>query len=97
MEEWVMIKTFRHKGLQLLFNKNNESRIRPDLVKRVRRRLDILDQASTLEELNILGFNFHTLKGHKPKRYTIHVNGPYCITFEWQDGHVYAVDFENYH
>ena len=26
------------------------------------------------------GFNFHGLQG-VPKRYSIHVNGPWCITF----------------
>jgi len=33
----------------------------------------------------------------KPQRYTIHVNGPWCITFEWQDGKALRVDLEQYH
>ncbi|CDQ09665.1 Plasmid maintenance system killer protein (fragment) [Acidithiobacillus ferrivorans] len=33
----------------------------------------------------------------KPKRYTVHVNGPYCITFEWWDGDAWRIDLENYH
>lgn len=49
------------------------------------------------EYLNLPGFNFHALRGYKPKRYTVHVNGPWCITFEFLDGNAYAVDFENYH
>jgi len=31
------------------------------------------------------------------KRYTIHVNGPWCITFEFQDGDAYRVDLKQYH
>jgi proteic killer suppression protein len=27
----------------------------------------------------------------------VHVNGPWCVTFEFQDGHAYQVDFEQYH
>lgn len=42
------------------------------------------------------GFDFHALRG-KPQRYTIHVNGPWCITFEWQDGTALRVDLEQYH
>jgi len=32
-----------------------------------------------------------------PKRYTIHVNGPWSITFEFDAGDAYRVDFEQYH
>jgi plasmid maintenance system killer protein len=28
---------------------------------------------------------------------SIHVNGPWCITFEWQDGKALRVDLEQYH
>jgi plasmid maintenance system killer protein len=31
------------------------------------------------------------------KRYTVHVNGPWCITFEFDDGDALRVDFEQYH
>ncbi|MBW1834061.1 MAG: type II toxin-antitoxin system RelE/ParE family toxin [Deltaproteobacteria bacterium] len=31
------------------------------------------------------------------KRYSIHVNGPWCITFEWEDGEALRVDLEQYH
>jgi plasmid maintenance system killer protein len=32
-----------------------------------------------------------------PKRYSIHVNGPWCITFEWKQGEALRVDLEQYH
>ena len=91
-----MIKSFRHKGLAELFEYGRSSKIRQDLQQRLLRRLDALDQAETLGELNIPGFNFHGLQG-KPKRYSIHANGPWCITFEWQDGQALKVDLEQYH
>jgi len=91
-----MIKSFRHKGLAELFEYGRSSKIRQDLQQRLLRRLDALDMAETLDELNIPGFNFHGLHG-KPKRYSIHVNGPWCITFEWHDGLVLRVDLEQYH
>jgi plasmid maintenance system killer protein len=33
----------------------------------------------------------------RPRRYSIHVNGPWCITFEWRDGRALRVDLEQYH
>lgn len=47
--------------------------------------------------MNLPGFDFHALRGFEPTRYTVHVNGPWCVTFEFRDGDAFAVDFEQYH
>ena len=91
-----MIRSFRHAGLARYFNDGNPSGIAAGLAERIRRRLMALAQATKPSDLNAPGFNFHALKG-KPKRYSIHVNGPWCITFEWIDGDAWRVDLENYH
>ncbi|MBI5121602.1 MAG: type II toxin-antitoxin system RelE/ParE family toxin [Rhodospirillales bacterium] len=91
-----MIRSFRHKGLARLFLDNDPSRVRADLVQRCHTRLRSLHAAQRPEDLNVPGYNFHGLQG-KPKRYTIHVNGPWCITFEWEDGYALRVDLEQYH
>jgi proteic killer suppression protein len=74
----------------------HSSKVRHDLQKRILRRLDTMDSAGELEDLNIPGFDFHGLEG-KPKRYSIHINGPFCLTFEWEDDDIYRIDLENYH
>jgi len=91
-----MIRSFKHRGLKELFDRGQSRRIRPDLQRRCLVRLDAIDAAAGLDELNVPGFDFHRLRG-KPTRYTIHVNGPWCITFEWQDGDAFRVDLEQYH
>jgi toxin HigB-1 len=91
-----MIRNFRHKGLAELFERGYTRRIQQDLHARYLRRLEILDQAETLAESNVPGFNLHALHG-VPKRHSIHVNGPWCITFEWVRGEAVRVDFEQYH
>ena len=91
-----MIKGFRHKGLAELFERGRTSRVRPDLQSRCLRRLEALDQAELLTDLNVPGFNFNGLHG-VPKRYSIHVSGPWSITFEWEDGEALRVDLEQYH
>jgi hypothetical protein len=48
-----------------------------------------------LIDLNVPGFNFHGLQGI-PKRYSIHVNGPWCITFEWEEDEALRVDLESH-
>lgn len=91
-----MIRGFRHKGLKELFETGSSRKVRDDLKARALRRLDVLDQATDLSELNIPGFAFHPLRG-KPQRYSLHVNGPWCITFEWQEGDALQVDLVQYH
>jgi proteic killer suppression protein len=46
------------------------------------------------EEMNVPSFNFHPLRGFKPTRYSVHVNGP---SFDFEDGDACRVDFEQYH
>jgi toxin HigB-1 len=91
-----MIRSFRHKGLKELFELGSSRKVRPDLQVRALRRLDVLHSAEDLAELNVPGFDFHPLRGI-PKRYSLHVNGPWCITFAWEDGQAVLVDLEQYH
>ena len=90
-----MIKTFRHKGLEKLFLKGEVKGLPPSLLARIERRLSALNAAKIPQDLNLPGFDFHALAG-KPKRYTVHVSGNWCITYGWDEGAV-DVDFEDYH
>lgn len=90
-----MIKTFRSKDLENLWA-GRRSKIDAKLHTRIMARLDALDVATSPESTNLPGFNFHALHG-KPKRYTLHVNGPWCVTFEFEGGDALHVDFEQYH
>ena len=92
-----MIKSFRSKALARLFMTGKSSLVQASLRSRAVIILDILDQASILSDLNLPGLKFHPLHGYRPKRYTIHVNGPWCITFEFSEGEVSRVDLEQYH
>lgn len=91
-----MIRSFRNKGLKELFETGASKRVSNSLHQRIIVRLDALDAATSLKELNQPGFDFHPMRG-KPQRYTIHVNGPWCITFEWEGGDASRVDLVQYH
>jgi toxin HigB-1 len=91
-----VIKNIRHKGLKELFKSGANRRIGNSYKDRAMRRLDALNEAATPEELNIPGFDFHKLQGN-PVRYSIHVNGNYCITFGWDGYNAIDVDFVDYH
>ena len=92
-----MIRSFKSKPLAELWEKGRASKIDAKMHERILRRLDRLDAAAMPQEMNIPGFDFHALRGFKPTRYSVHVNGPWCITFEFEDGDACRVDFEQYH
>jgi proteic killer suppression protein len=91
-----VIRSFRHAGLRELFETGSSARVRPDLQRRALVRLKVLDEAVLLTDLNVPGFNFHRLRG-KPVRFSLHVNGPWCLTFEWENGDALRVNLEQYH
>ncbi len=92
-----VIKTFRHKPLADLWSKGQARKVDARLHARILRLLDRLDQAVRPQEMDVAGTAFHALRGFKPTRYTVHVNGPWCITFEFTDGHAFEIDLEQYH
>jgi proteic killer suppression protein len=92
-----MIRTFKSKALAELWEKGRTSKIDVKMHNRIFARLDRLDVAVRPDEMNVPGFDFHALRGFKPIRYSVHVNGPWCITFEFEEGDAFRVDFEQYH
>jgi proteic killer suppression protein len=92
-----MIKTFKSKALSDLWSNGKARKIDARLRGRILIRLDRLDVAARADEMDVPGFDFHALKGFKPIRYTVHVNGPWCITFEFENGDAHRVDFEQYY
>ena len=91
-----MIESFKHKGLQELFEKGASAKVQKALAERALRRLDAIDMAKIPEALKVPGFDFHGLQG-KPKRFAVAVNGPWRITFGFENGDAVSVDLEQYH
>ena len=92
-----MIRSFKNKALAELWERGQSAKIDARMYNRILARLDRLDVAIRPDEMNVPGFDFHALRGFKPMRYSVHVNGPWCITFEFEDGDASRVDFEQYH
>ena len=93
-----MLKSFKHKGLKELYETGRTAKINQQMHERIIRRVDALVSATKPEDMNLPGFDFHALQGFDPTRYSVHVNGPWCITFEFDEqGNVLRVNFEQYH
>ncbi|MCZ7558379.1 MAG: type II toxin-antitoxin system RelE/ParE family toxin [Bacteroidia bacterium] len=92
-----MIKSFRHKGLRRFFETGDTSGVQTTHVKRLRLQMAALDTARTIDDMDIPGFRLHPLKGELHGRWSITVSSNWRITFEFQNGDAYIVDYEDYH
>lgn len=92
-----MIKSFRHKGLRKLFETGSTAGVQASHAKRLRMQLAALETAQTVDDVDLPGFALHPLKGEMRGRWAISVNGNWRLTFEFQDGNAYVLDYEDYH
>lgn len=93
-----MIKSWKHKGLQKLFEKGDASGVQAKDAERIKLRLLVLDEAVTTDEFKQYpGFKFHSLKGDKQNLFAITVRANWRITFEFKDGDAYILNLEDYH
>ena len=92
-----VIRTFKSKPLADLWSTGRSAKIDQKMHRRILIRLDRLNVAASSSEMNVPGFNFHALRGFDPLRYSVHVNGPWCLTFEFNNGDAWRIDFEQYH
>jgi toxin HigB-1 len=92
-----MIKSFRHKGLQRLYETGSTAGIQPRHAHRLRMLLAALDTAATIDDMDVPGFRLHPLRGRQKGRWSVWIDGNWRLTFEFRDGNAFVVDYEDYH
>ena len=92
-----MIRTFRHKGLELFFTKGDHRKIPADRAARIERMLDRLDASEHPADMNLPGYRWHPLKGAQKGRYACDVSGNERLTFGFDGKDAVDVDLEDYH
>lgn len=92
-----MIKPFRHKGLKRFYETGSAAGIQSAHKQRLRLQLAALDTATTIKDMDIPGFRLHRLKGDRKAAWSIWVSGNWRVTFDFEDGSAYIVNYEDYH
>ena len=92
-----VIKSFRHKGLRRFFEAGTKAGIQAKHADRLRLQLAALDSALTIDDMDIPGYRLHPLKGRMKGRCSISVSGNWRLTFEFKDGNVDILNYEDYH
>jgi proteic killer suppression protein len=92
-----VIRSFRHKGLKLLYEKGERRRVQAGFIDKIERILARLDQASGPENMDLPGYRLHPLKGDLAGFWSVTVSGNWRIVFRFEGGHACDVDLIDYH
>ncbi|MEI6270051.1 MAG: type II toxin-antitoxin system RelE/ParE family toxin [Methylococcaceae bacterium] len=91
-----MIKTFRHKGLQVFFETGSKAGIQPNHAGKLRILLTTLDSAKRTDDMNAPGLKLHPLTGNLDGHYSVTVNGNWRLTFIFDGENAELVDYLDY-
>ena len=92
-----MIKSFKHKGLEIFFYKGSKKGIKPEHANRLEQILDRLNAAIEIKDMNYPGSFLHQLSSDKEGFHSVNVSGNWRIFFQFIDGDAYFVDYDDYH
>jgi len=93
-----MIESFADKRTEKLFEGSSKKGFPPDLIRRAITKLDQLDSAQKLGDLELPPSNhLESLKGNRKGFYSIRVNGQWRVCFKFMSGNAYEVEIEDYH
>ncbi|MBL8643079.1 MAG: type II toxin-antitoxin system RelE/ParE family toxin [Rhodospirillaceae bacterium] len=92
-----MIVSFRDKDTAQFFSGADVARFRA-FAGQASRRLQILDSATTTQDLAALRSNrFEALKGDRKGQYSIRINQQWRICFTFRNGEAHDVEIVDYH
>jgi len=93
-----MIKDFRCKETEKIFNLERSKRFPPDIQQVALRKLKMLHRSVNVTDLRIPPANhLEKLSGNRSEQWSIRINDQWRICFEWRDGHAFRVEIVDYH
>lgn len=93
---------FRDRGTEDVYNGVDSKAARkvcpPDLVRRARAKLFLVDDAEMIEDLRVPpGNRLEMLKGDRKGEHSIRINEQYRICFRWTEAGAQDVEIVDYH
>ena len=92
-----MIKSFAHKGLENFFFDGSKKGIQAKHANRLAMILDLLDAAHQITDMNFPGSKLHLLQPKHHGVWSVKVSGNWRVTFLFEDGDAYQVNYIDYH
>lgn len=93
-----MIESFRDKRAAAVFQGRMPKGFPTEIASVARRKLRMLDAATTLEDLRLPpGNRLEALSGDREGQHSIRVNDQWRVCFAWRDAGAHSVEIVDYH
>ena len=93
-----MIKSFKDRTAERLFQRQRVKRLGTDVQRPALRKLRMLDAATDLDDLRIPPANrLEKLKGDRTGQHSIRISRKWRICFVWRSGDAHDVEIVDYH
>jgi len=93
-----MIKSFRKKETEKIWQGQRSRRLPGDIQQVARRKMRMLNNARALNDLRIPPANrLEALHGHRVGQHSIRINDQWRVCFVWDQGDAFDVEIVDYH
>ena len=92
-----MIRSFRHKGLKLLFEEDDRRKVQAAQADKISRILAFLDRAARPDDMDLPGFRLHKLRGDLVGFWSVSVSGNWRVVWRVDGPDAADVDLVDYH
>jgi len=93
-----MIKSFKSKEAEKIFNREYSLKLPSSIQRTALRKLWMVAAAQTINDLRVPPANhLEQLKGNRQGQHSIRINEQWRICFAWRQGDAYEVEIIDYH
>jgi toxin HigB-1 len=93
-----MIRSFKDKEAEKIFNRALSRKLPNDLQRTALRKLRMLNRAMNLSDLRVPPANrLEKMKGDRSDQYSIRINDQWRICFKWSSSDAFDVEMVDYH
>ncbi|MBZ0109372.1 MAG: type II toxin-antitoxin system RelE/ParE family toxin [Candidatus Scalindua rubra] len=93
-----MIKSFKCKETEKIFNRSFSRKLPQDIQRTALRKLRMLNRAIKLNDLKVPPSNhLEALYGNRKRQHSIRINDQWRICFKWSGGEANNVEITDYH
>ena len=92
-----MIVSFVHKGLERFYKTGSASGIQSNHIKKLKLILSNMDQAESMDDMDLPGLRLHELKGSRKGVWSVTVSENWRVTFRFTGKDIEIVNYEDYH